>query len=118
MIKEQLHLTLVRSVPGAHASSLFDLVRKESLEGIVIKAQDSSYQVGKWSHNWLKVVINYHYHNVRLTGLRKDEFGWLIGIEENGRIRPTGIIEYPPPESARRAVWNLVELATNITRLY
>ncbi|MBH8599242.1 MULTISPECIES: hypothetical protein [unclassified Thermoactinomyces] len=45
--------------------------------------------MGKRSHDWLK-VIHYHYHDVRLTGLRKGGFGWLIGIEESRRVRPDG----------------------------
>lgn len=110
VIKEQPHLTLVRSVPGDQAHAFLDLVKQQGLEGIVLKRKESIYQVGKRSDDWLK-VINYHYHNVRLTGLRKDEFGWLIGVEEGGRVRPAGMIEFPPPEDVRRAVWSIVDMA-------
>jgi DNA ligase 1 len=106
-INEQPHLSLVRSVPGEQAKDFFDLVSKQNLEGIVLKKKNSSYQVGKRSHDWLK-VINYHYHEVRLTGIRKGEFGWLIGLEEKGDVRPAGIIEFPAPPDARKAVWSIV----------
>lgn len=106
-IEEQPHLSLVRSIPGEQARAFFDLVSQQGLEGIVLKKVDSTYQVGKRSHDWLK-VINYHYHDVRLTGIRKDSFGWIIGLEEEGRVRPAGIIEFPPPPDVRKAVWSIV----------
>jgi DNA ligase 1 len=109
-INEQPHLSLVRSVPGEQAKDFFSLVSQQNLEGIVLKKKDSSYQVGKRSHDWLK-VINYHYHEVRLTGVRKGEFGWLIGLEEKGNVRPAGIIEFPAPSDARKAVWSIVNHA-------
>jgi DNA ligase 1 len=108
-IKEQPHLSLVRSIPGEQAGAFFDLV-KQNLEGIVMKKVNSTYQVGKRSHDWLK-VINYHYHEVRLTGIKKHEFGWLIGLEEEGGVRPAGLIEFPPPPNVRKAVWSMVNRA-------
>ncbi|MFC7442035.1 hypothetical protein [Laceyella putida] len=109
-IKEQPHLSLVRCVPGERAGAFFDLVSQQNLEGIVLKKVNSAYQVGKRSHDWLK-VINYHVHDVCLTAIRKKEFGWLIGLEEEGRVRPAGIIEFPPPPDARKAVWSIVNQA-------
>ncbi|MGX9707321.1 ATP-dependent DNA ligase [Laceyella sacchari] len=109
-INEQPHLSLVRSVPGKQAKGFFDLVSQHNLEGIVMKKKDSSYQVGNRSHDWLK-VINYHYHEVRLTGVRKGEFGWLIGLEEKGNVRPAGIIDFPAPPDARKAVWLMLDRA-------
>jgi DNA ligase-1 len=110
VIQDQPHLTLVRSVPGKQAQAFFELIRQQGLEGVVLKRKDSTYQIGKRSNDWLK-LINYQYHNVRLTGLKKDEFGWLIGVEEGGRVRPAGIIEFPPPEDVRKAVWRIVNHA-------
>jgi DNA ligase-1 len=107
-IQKQPHLTLVRSIPGEQAQAFFDLIREKNLEGIVLKRKESMYQIGKRSYDWLK-VINYHYHDVRLTGLRKGEFGWLIGIEEGGKVRPAGLIEFPPPPDVRKAVWSIVD---------
>jgi DNA ligase-1 len=107
-IGNQNHLALVRWIPGEQGKAFFDLIRHQNLEGMVMKKKDSVYQVGKRSHDCLK-VINYHYHDVRLTGLRKGEFGWLIGVEEGGRVRPAGLIEFPPPPDVRKAVWSIVE---------
>jgi DNA ligase 1 len=107
-IGEQDHLALVRWLPGEQGKAFFDLIREQGLEGIVLKRKESTYQIGKRSHDWLK-VINYHYHDVRLTGLRKGEFGWLIGVEEGGRVRPAGLIEFPPPPDIRKAVWSIAE---------
>jgi DNA ligase-1 len=107
-IGEQDHLALVRWIPGEQGKAFFDLISDQGLEGIVMKKKDSLYQVGKRSHDWLK-VINYHYHDVRLTGLRKGEFGWLIGVEKDGKVRPAGLIEFPPPPYVRKAVWSIAE---------
>jgi len=110
VIQEQPYLTLVRSFPGSQAQILFNLIKEQGLEGIVLKKKESPYQVGKRSPDWLK-VINYQYHHVRLIGLKKGEFGWLVGVEENGRVRPAGMIEFPPPEDARRAVKSVLDHA-------
>ncbi|MFC7442060.1 RNA ligase family protein [Laceyella putida] len=109
-INEQTHLSLVRSIPGEKAGAFFDLVSQQNLEGIVMKKVNSIYQVGKRSHDWLKVIA-YHHHDVLLTAIRKEEFGWLIGLEEEGWVRLAGIIEFPPPPDARKAVWSIVNQA-------
>lgn len=108
VIQKHPHFILVRSFPGSQAQLLFNLIKEQGLEGIVLKKKKSTYQVGKRSPDWLK-VINYQYHHVRLIGLRKDEFGWLIGVEENGRVRPAGMIEFPPPEHVRRAIRSILD---------
>jgi DNA ligase-1 len=107
-ILEQSHLTLVRSIPCEQARAFLDLIKEHGLEGIVLKRKELTYQIGKRSHNWLK-VINYHYHDVRLTGLRKSEFGWLIGVEEGAKVCPAGLIEFPPSPDVRKAVWSIVD---------
>ncbi len=61
----------------------FELTKQHGLEGIVIKKADSTYKIGKRSHDWLK-VINYQYADVFITGMRKDEFGLLLGVEYSG----------------------------------
>jgi DNA ligase-1 len=47
----------VKYIEG-HGAAYFDLVKAQSLEGIVLKRKDSRYEVGKRSQAWLK-VINY-----------------------------------------------------------
>lgn len=53
-----------------NGEAYFDAVKKQSLEGIVLKRKDSRYEVGKRSHLWLKVV-NYQYTDVFIVGYRK-----------------------------------------------
>ncbi|MFE0508187.1 ATP-dependent DNA ligase [Peribacillus butanolivorans] len=79
-----------------NSTAYFDLVKQQGLEGIVQKKANSKYQINKRSHDWLK-VINYQYSDAVITGLRKDEFGLLLGIEENNRIKPAGIMEFVTP---------------------
>ncbi|MFB7641466.1 ATP-dependent DNA ligase [Peribacillus butanolivorans] len=85
----------------------FELVKQQGLEGIVQKKANSKYQIGKRSYDWLK-VINYQYTDAVITGLRKDEFGLLLGIEENNRIKPAGIMEFVTP-AARKQFYSQYE---------
>ncbi|MFD6441742.1 hypothetical protein ACFWDG_18475 [Peribacillus sp. NPDC060186] len=78
-----------------NSPAYFDLVKQQGLEGIVQKKATSQYQINKRSCDWLK-VINYQYTVAVITGLRKDEFGLLLGIEENDRIKPAGIMVVTP----------------------
>lgn len=79
-----------------NGEAYFDLVKQHELEGIVLKRAVSKYQINKRSYDWLK-VINYQYADVFITGLRKNEFGLLLGIEESNRIKPAGIMEFVSP---------------------
>ena len=56
----------VLSIQG-NGKALFDLVKQQNLEGIVLKKKDSKYAIGKRSHDWLK-VINYQYATVEIAG--------------------------------------------------
>ncbi|MGE7637629.1 RNA ligase family protein [Peribacillus frigoritolerans] len=93
----------VRWISG-NSPAYFDLVKQQGLEGIVQKKANSHYQINKRSHDWLK-VINYQYTDAFITGLRKDEFGLLLGIEENNRIKTAGIMEFVSPV-ARKQFYN------------
>ncbi|MGE6717552.1 hypothetical protein ACQKGD_09255 [Peribacillus frigoritolerans] len=53
----------------------------------------------------LDKVINYQYTDAVITGLRKDEFGFLLGIEVDNRIKPAGIMEFITPV-ARKQFYN------------
>jgi DNA ligase-1 len=90
-----------------NSPAYFELVKQQGLEGIVQKKASSQYQINKRSHYWLK-VINYQYTDAFITGLRKDEFGLLLGLEENDRIKPAGIMEFVTP-AARKQFYNLYQ---------
>ena len=95
-------LPLITKVPSINGNgkALFDLVVQQNLEGIVMKRNDSKYEIGKRSRNWLK-VINYQYATVEIAGFRKSEFGWLLRFPDG---EPAGVMELVPTE-ARKAVY-------------
>ncbi|WP_251033537.1 RNA ligase family protein [Bacillus sp. ISL-75] len=76
-----------------HGEEYFNLVQQHDLEGIVLKKANSTYQVNKRTHDWLK-VINYKYADVYITGLRKDDFGLLLSTYEGDNLKPSGIMEF------------------------
>jgi DNA ligase 1 len=83
-----------------NAEAYFDLVKQKGLEGIVLKKASSKYQIKKRSKDWLK-VINYQYKDVLVTGIRKDKFGLLLAVEENGHLKPGGMMEFMVPEAKK-----------------
>jgi DNA ligase-1 len=89
-------LNKVKWIEG-NAEQYFDLIKQFDLEGIVQKRSDSTYQINKRSHDWLK-VINYKYQNVYVAGLRKDEFGVLLNFE-NGNY--AGLLEFMTPKGKK-----------------
>ena len=52
------NLPLITKVPSikGNGTVLLDLVMQQNLEGIILKRKDSKYEIGKRSHNWLKVI--------------------------------------------------------------
>jgi DNA ligase-1 len=50
-------------------------------------------------------VINWTYVDVVLTGWRKDEFGWFVGVQEGKRIRPVGVVELGVTAQQRKAFY-------------
>lgn len=101
ILEDSEYIVKVKWVPG-YGSTYFNLIKEQDLEGTVLKRADenSLYEINKRSRNWLK-VINYKYADVFITGLRKDEFGLLLGIEENGIIKPAGVMEFMIPAARR-----------------
>lgn len=98
-------ITKTLSLQGK-GNALFDSVKKNDLEGIVLKKKNSKYESGKRSGSWLK-VINYQYTTVSIAGFRKAEFGWLLNFEDG---RPAGIMELGVPPKARKAVYELAKM--------
>jgi DNA ligase-1 len=46
---------------------------------------------------------------VFISGYKKEEFGWLVQVEENGKKRPTGIIEHGVPPKYRKAFYGIAK---------
>jgi DNA ligase 1 len=82
---------------------LFELIKVQNLEGIVLKKKDSTYEIGKRSHSWLK-VINYQYANVVVKGYSKGDFGWLLYYEDG---RYAGIMELGVPREERKKMYQM-----------
>jgi DNA ligase 1 len=80
-----------------HAEQYFELIKQHGLEGIVQKKANSTYQLNKRSHDWLK-VINYQYDDVYISGLRKDDFGLLLNFD-NGKY--AGLMEFMPTQNRK-----------------
>lgn len=98
------HITKTLSLQGK-GKELYELVKSQDLEGIVLKKKDSKYEIGKRSKNWLKVV-NYKYLTVSIAGFRKSEFGWLLKYPDSKLA--AGLMELVPVE-ARKFVYELAK---------
>jgi DNA ligase 1 len=111
LVENDEHFAKVQWMQG-NGEAYFNLVKQHDLEGIVLKRANSKYQVNKRSKDWLK-VINYKYADAYITGLRKDEFGLLLGIEDNDRIKPAGIMEFVVPEAREQFYIQYKDLIIN-----
>ncbi len=103
LVDNDEHIAKVQWVHG-NGPVYFDIVKQNGLEGIVLKRADSKYQIKKRSQDWIK-VINYQYTDAVIMGVRKDEFGLLLGIEESDRIKPVGVMEFMNPD-AKKQLYN------------
>ncbi|RSD27623.1 RNA ligase family protein [Mesobacillus subterraneus] len=106
------HVTPVKWIVG-NGKAYFNLVKEQALEGVVFKRIDSIYQ-HKRSHDWLK-CINYQFGSYFITGVRKDQFGVMLGKEENNKIINLGVMEFVPPEARKKIYRESNELITNET---
>lgn len=108
-LQETEHYKIVRPIKG-YATDFFKLVCQHGLEGIVIKKKDSKYEsnliqmqsVRSWS--WVK-VINYQRTEAYITGYSKKNHSWLLGYQDDERIRPIGAMELGITASARQSMW-------------
>lgn len=90
VLQENEYFKLVPQVEGK-GEAFFQTIVDRSLEGMVAKRKGGIY-VSRRSHDWLK-IINYQKSEVWIAGYRKDSFGWLVEVEENGAMRTAGILE-------------------------
>ncbi len=85
------------SVVQSHVDgeALFASVQRLGLEGIVSKKKGSLYLLDHRTPNWLKTK-NYQFATVSISGIRKNEFGWAL-LMENGNY--AGVCEFVPPDA-------------------
>jgi DNA ligase-1 len=102
VMQDNRYYSRTLAVDGA-GMALFEAIREKELEGIVAKRKDSPY-VSRRDANWVK-IINYKYATVRITGYRKNQFGWLA--QYNGRV--VGIIELAVPAAHRQAFYGVAK---------
>jgi DNA ligase-1 len=106
LVTETEHYQKSKFIEGK-AMEFFELCKQHELEGCVIKAKDSKYEIGVRSNQWQKVIA-YDQDEVLITGFSKDKFGWLIGKLDNGRIRNVGVLELGVGEKERKAAFPLL----------
>lgn len=108
IIPNQAYITTVQWIKG-NGVAYSELVKKNDLEGIVLKSSESIYEVGKRSYNWVK-VINYKYDTVNLKGLRKDKFGVLLTFLDG---KTAGLMEFMPIEERKKLYSSLKVISEN-----
>ncbi|MEH7180941.1 ATP-dependent DNA ligase [Neobacillus vireti] len=102
------NLSKIMSI-ASNGITLYELIKEQNLEGIVLKRKDSTYEIGKRSYSLLK-VINYQYSNVIIKGYRKEEFGWLLSYEDG---RYAGIMELGVPKERRMKICQMLKKDEN-----
>lgn len=87
----------------------YNAVCAHGLEGVVIKDLRSKYAINTRSYAWQK-VINWTYADVYITGMKRDQLGWLTSVlDEDGRLRPAGIIEFGIKPEHKKALLSVRE---------
>lgn len=101
------HIVKTPYIEGA-GEALFSDICQRKMEGIVCKKKDSKY-ISRKSKMWQK-VINWTYLDVWITGYKKEEFGWLVSVEDgSGRLRPAGVIEFGPNRDHKREFYRVAK---------
>ncbi|WP_240035331.1 RNA ligase family protein [Neobacillus notoginsengisoli] len=104
-------VTLVQWSYGS-GEVLYNLTKEQGLEGVVFKRVNSIYKINKRSHDWLKAV-HYSFAVVHVMGLRKDKFGLLLGLKDNGKLRPAGVMEFMTPSARKQFYLMQKDLVVN-----
>jgi DNA ligase 1 len=106
VLSDTENISKMRYIEGL-GEPLFESARNMDLEGIVAKRFNSIYE-SRRSNDWRK-IINWRYEELYITGYKKDDFGWLCSVEENGQFRYVGVLEYGPSSDERKAFYQVAK---------
>jgi DNA ligase-1 len=106
IIKPNPYISIIPATEN-NGTDLYNTICTNKMEGIVAKRKDSLY-VSKRSSDWLKIV-RYEYAEVFISGYRKNDFGWIGQVEENGTKRTAGIIELGVPPKHKKAFYGIAK---------
>ncbi len=85
---------------------LFEKVKTLELEGIVAKQKESTYQIGKRSKNWEK-IINWRIDICYIVGYSKTKTAWIIADKINNEIKVAGIVEFGISQTHKNAFYQV-----------
>jgi len=87
---------------------LFAAIQAKGMEGIVAKKKDGWYDTqGRRTAAFLKIIDWKVRDDVYISGWSKDKFGWLISVQEKGRFRPVGTVEFGISPEQKRAFYRV-----------
>lgn len=84
-------------------NELFQTVKELGLEGIVTKKLSKPYTLDSRPADTFIKIKNYHYDIVKISGIRKYKFGWLMS-DSDGQYK--GVLEFVPP-TERKAFYHI-----------
>lgn len=93
-------IRIVPQTDGSNAEALYQLVEQNKLEGMVQKHKHSIFEERR-SQKWLK-VIRWEYAQTIVLGYDRTKFGWLLGVEEQGRYRAAGVLKFGTTPAQRK----------------
>lgn len=102
-IVENEKIVVSRFIDGNYAIEYFELIKKQDLEGIVMKEKNSFYE-SRRSSKWLK-VLNLKKEDLFLSGIRKEKFGAYLSFLDGSYA---GMIEFMSPQD-RKKIYDLIK---------
>ncbi|MGG0667898.1 DNA polymerase LigD [Lederbergia citrisecunda] len=84
-------------------SELFETIKDLELEGIVTKNLNKPYTLNSRPADTFIKIKNYQYDIVKINGIRKDKFGWLM---LDGDDQYKGVLEFVP-SAERKAFYQI-----------
>lgn len=93
---------------AGEGEKLFAAIQAKGMEGIVAKKKDGWYDTqGRRTAAFLKIIDWKVRDDVYISGWSKDKFGWLISVQEKGRFRPVGTVEFGISPEQKRAFYRV-----------